>query len=414
MEAIMAKGRQLTDETHLERKTRSKGNFRACERNLPVIRSRFEIPLLDGIFSYLTYFGIRNPFASEANPSKQEVWLFDNYAYQPASGSAQTLPTWQAEFPVAYFKKNSGKDLSRLVASVADNIGLGYDDKEAQETIAQRLQPFAATIAPARFIRVTLPTGAVQKLGPGGPNAVSNQTVMDLGRYKDGDTAWTVTMPPELAPYGAMKMFFAAPEGWAVISDIDDTIKITMTPSPMGILRSTFVDTPTPIASMPRLYAHIDKIIQPAWFYLSASPYNLHPFLHNFIHAHYPPGPIFLREASWMELGGFLTSLTRGTQVYKRKRMEKIHSCLPRRKMICIGDSTQSDPEAYGDICRKFPGWVKAVFIRKVTDVAEMEGTGKNDDERFETAFRGVPREVWRTFEDPNELHEVVDGLKGL
>lgn len=94
--------------------------------------------------------------------------------------------------------------------------------------------------------------------------------------------------------------------------------------------------------------------------------------------------------------------------------MEKIHSWLPRRKLICIGDSTQSDPEAYGDICRKFPGWVKAVFIRKVTDVAEMEDSGKNDDKRFETAFHGVPRDVWRTFEDPSELLKAVDQLKRL
>lgn len=187
-----------------------------------------------------------------------------------------------------------------------------------------------------------------------------------------------------------------------------------MTPSPIGILRSTFIDTPTPVASMPPLYAHINKVLHPAWFYLSASPYNLHPFLHQFIHAHYPAGPIFLREASWMELGGFLASLTRGTQAYKRKRIQKIHLCLPRRKIICIGDSTQSDAEAYGDICRQFPGWIKAVFIRKVTGVAEMEDTGKNDDERFEVAFRNVPREVWRTFEDPKELYEAIDQLKGV
>ena len=30
--------------------------------------------------------------------------------------------------------------------------------------------------------------------------------------------------------------------------------------------------------------------------------------------------------------------------------MKKINSWLPKRKMICIGDSTQSDPEAYGEM----------------------------------------------------------------
>jgi phosphatidate phosphatase APP1 len=29
--------------------------------------------------------------------------------------------------------------------------------------------------------------------------------------------------------------------------------------------------------------------------------------------------------------------------------MRKIQSWLPQRRVICIGDSTQSDPEAYGE-----------------------------------------------------------------
>ena len=42
-----------------------------------------------------------------------------------------------------------------------------------------------------------------------------------------------------------------------------------------------------------------------------------------------------------------------------------------------------------------------------------MDEATKNNPERFEKAFRGVPRDVWRVFEDPTELYEVVGGLKG-
>ena len=122
-----------------------------------------------------------------------------------------------------------------------------------------------------------------------------------------------------------------------------------------------------------------------------------------------------LRDASWMDLGGFLASLTQGTEAYKSSRMEKFHSWLPKRKVLCVGDSTQSDPEAYGDMYRRFgPKWIKKVFIRKVTDVNEMEGTGKNDHERFEKAFKDVPRDVWTVFEKPEELWGEVDKLKGM
>lgn len=207
-----------------------------------------------------------------------------------------------------------------------------------------------------------------------------------------------------------------------ILSDVDDTIKVTMTSSPLGILRTTFVDTPEVVGGMPDLYRRIHTLLQdPAWFYLSASPYNLYPFLHRFITTHYPAGTLILRDASWMTLGGFLTSLTLGTQDYKTSRIDKIHAWLPRRKILCLGDSTQTDPETYGEMYRRLrlpgpnnsdePHWIQAIYIRKVLDVAEIHRTDKNSDDRFEKAFRGVPRHVWRTFVDPKELWEEVETL---
>jgi phosphatidate phosphatase APP1 len=127
---------------------------------------------------------------------------------------------------------------------------------------------------------------------------------------------------------------------------------VTLTSSPLGILRSTFLDTPVPVEGMPELYARIVRAIgAPApFFYLSASPYNLYPFLKAFRDEHYPHGTMLLREVSWMNLGGLLENLTLGVQEYKVGRMEKLYSRLPGRRMICIGDSTQSDPESYGDM----------------------------------------------------------------
>ncbi|KAI4255363.1 MAG: hypothetical protein L6R42_006772 [Xanthoria sp. 1 TBL-2021] len=196
--------------------------------------------------------------------------------------------------------------------------------------------------------------------------------------------------------------------------DIDDTVKVTLTPSPAGILRSTFLSDPEVIASMPALYTHIQSLLNPTWFYLSASPYNLYPFLRSFLHANYPKGTILLRDASWMDLSGFLLSLTMGTEAYKTGEMDKVHGWLPNRKVLCVGDSTQSDPEAYGNIYRKHNGWVKKIFIRKVTDVAEMNKEEKNSPDRFEKAFKDVPKDVWQVFEDPNELYAAVDALKAI
>jgi phosphatidate phosphatase APP1 len=103
---------------------------------------------------------------------------------------------------------------------------------------------------------------------------------------------------------------------------------------------------------MPELYSDIRNLLTPSapFFYLSASPYNLYPFLRGFRDAHYPHGQLILRDASWMTISGLLSNLTLGTEKYKISRIKKIRGWLPRRKMICIGDSTQSDPEAYGKL----------------------------------------------------------------
>lgn len=415
MNSAMDKGRQVMEETGGDRETRKAGGFRQEEKGLPKdIGSRFNIPMFERVTSLL---GSRNPMAKEVDPKTEEVWLLDNTAYRPVHVYPHKPQPFQVNVIAAYFKKNTGTDLTKVVAEIAKKIDLGGDGLEktkAEKTIGERLLPFVQTIAPARTVDVKFPNGTTHKLGPGGRSAVSEQLIVAIEDHKDGERVSVDAVPEGVTPHGPLLTHFAEPEGWAVISDIDDSIKITMTPSPVGILRSTFVDPPTPIAGMPELYTSIQQSLSPTWFYLSASPYNLYPFLRTFLHTHYPPGTTLLREASWMDLGGFLASLTQGTEAYKRSRIEKIRGWLPKRKVLCVGDSTQSDPEAYGDICRLYPGWVKRVWIRKVLDVAEMEGTDKNTEERFEKAFRDVPREVWRVFEKPEELEEAARELKGL
>ena len=140
---------------------------------------------------------------------------------------------------------------------------------------------------------------------------------------------------------------------------------------------------------MPEFYKVLDEQFkEPAWFYLSASPFNLYPFLHTFIYDNYKPGTIILRDKSWMHIGGLLQSLTQGVEAYKTSRMEKIHRWLPRRKFICIGDSTQSDPETYGKMYRKYKGWIKAIYIRKVMDIPHMEMKNRDESACFDLMGR--------------------------
>lgn len=364
--------------------------------------------------------GSRNPFGKKANPKENVVWILDNIAYRPFKPGKDTPQPWEAEF-VACFFRSGHKDPTKYASAIADILGVqgkAGGDVGTRKRIEQRLTPFIMAIAPARTLEIRIPCPALEDishkrlLGPSNPNGISSQTIL-TGAADDADGKTVVcTNEGNLFPDLKSNTRYVGPDGWAVISDIDDTIKVTQTSHPTGILQTTFADIPKTTLGMPEFYKVLEESFKsPPWFYLSASPYNLYPMLHEFVNQHYLPGTIILRDASWMYLGGLLQSFTQGVQEYKMMRIEKIQSWLPRRKLICIGDSTQSDPEAYAQMYTKYPNWIKAIYIRKVTDAPHMET--KNKNQRFIDAFKDVPDHIWRVFVNPQELADHVKHLAG-
>ncbi|KAH6673363.1 hypothetical protein B0J14DRAFT_481518 [Halenospora varia] len=398
-------------EDDFQHRTRKERKFLETEATLPNIRKEpasDKRPSLSN--DLLSYLGPWNPFPKEIT-DKDTVWLLDNTAYRSANGH------WQAEFVAAVFDQNSGVEISTVVADVAEKLGIGKGDVQ-EATIRERLMPFVQEILPGRVVQADFaqkPEVPDLKLGPGGRNGISSD-IKPLPHFEGGAVVHTAAKVPQGANgVLQMKTVYAEPEGWGVISDIDDTIKVTQTSDPIGILRSTFIDQGTPITGMPELYAYLQTLITSTspFFYLSASPYNLYSFLSDFRRKHYPQGTMILRDSSWMNLAGLLSNLTLGTEEYKVDRISKINSWLPRRRMICIGDSTQSDPEAYGQTYHKHPGWVHLILIRKVKDIAAIGIEAKNEPKRFERAFAGVPKEVWHVFEDPQECYQILHNVMG-
>ncbi|KAL3425225.1 hypothetical protein PVAG01_04506 [Phlyctema vagabunda] len=405
MEGAQAKTHNYR-ESEMETRTRKERGFHDTELTLPDtrVRTKASDDRPSEASNLLSYLGPWNPLPKQIT-ANDTVWLLDNTAHR----NPQTNQ-WQAEFVAAVFDQNTGKEVSTVVADIAEKVGLGHGDA-AEATIQHRLMPFMQNILPGRVVNVEFGKNAPLKLGPGGRHGISSD-MEKLPDYKPGEIITSVARVPQGAN-GILQMqtVFAEPEGWGVISDIDDTIKITQTSDPIGILRSTFVSPATPVEGMPELYAHLQTLVTGTspWFYLSASPYNLYRFLSEFRQRHFPQGTMILRDASWMNLAGLLSNLTLGTEDYKVEKMTKIHSWFPRRKMICIGDSTQSDPEAYGEIYRKNKGWVHLILIRKVTDIAAIGIEAKNEPERFEKAFKGVPKNLWHTFETPEECYQILN-----
>lgn len=382
------------------------------EKSLACSSSHKDWGILNSISSLL---GLSKPSPQFVNPKKSIVWLLDNTAYQPVSpNQSMRQQPWYAEVIACIFERTDDRELGKLVAAVTDFIGLDGEagaDEETRERIARRLRPFLRHVLPDRLakLEVPLPYHATQShtIGPSNQSGITSQVVCTGSHFvEDG---------ARIEPYlhrnhsVSMKTTFSAPEGWLIVSDIDDTIKITKTSEQLGMIHTTFAEEFRAVDGMSELYSRIQSELLPTWFYVSASPYNLYPFLHEFLHEHFSHGTMILRDISWRDLGSLFQSLTEGTQEYKVDRIEKIHRWFPRRRAVCIGDSTQTDPETYAEIYKKHPDWVQAILIRKVTDIPNMED--RNSPERFKESFKDVPDNVWKVFENPDEMNEVVNEL---
>jgi len=201
--------------------------------------------------------------------------------------------------------------------------------------------------------------------------------------------------------------------------DIDDTIKISEVLRQRRLLYNTFaIEHPKHVPGMPEFYQNLQqKFNDPTFFYLSASPWQLYVFIRQFLTDNgFPHGQVILREMTLLQFSSIFNSFELKPKDYKVTRMEKIHSWFPSREFICIGDSTQSDPEAYAQMYiflseinltfryRTYPGWIKKIWIHVVSGVDLSEEKTKNDPKRFTTAFQGIPQDVWTTFVDPAEL----------
>lgn len=198
--------------TDLENKTRQQGKFSDVEADLPDIKlaegSDHRPSLKTDVLSYL---GSWNPLPQDITENDQ-VWLLDNTAYR-----SESTGQWQAEFVAAVFDQNTGVEISKAVANIAEKLGIGHGDA-AEATIQERLMPFVQSILPGRRVKITFDQTQEINLGPGGRNAISSDTKV-IPEHSDGAIVSSVAQVPQGAN-GVLKMqtVYAEPDGWGVIS----------------------------------------------------------------------------------------------------------------------------------------------------------------------------------------------------
>lgn len=191
-----------------------------------------------------------------------------------------------------------------------------------------------------------------------------------------------------------------APAGISVISDIDDTIKLTEVYDRKAMLRNTFREPFRPVAGMAELYQTWARVPGTAFHFISASPWQLYTALEEFRRqAGFPAGSYHLQSFRLKE--DTFSDLFDTLESHKRTAIESLLASCPGRGFILVGDSGQKDPEIYGDLARRHPGRIVRILIR------EVSGQG-GEEERYRRAFRDLPEKLCMVFRDAVEVADFV------
>lgn len=211
----------------------------------------------------------------------------------------------------------------------------------------------------------------------------------------NGQLSYQALLPPrQVQPFTGTVLLLAR-QGRSIISDIDDTVKITHVLDRRKMLEATFVKPFEAVPGMSRLYQ--------TWasegaglHFLSSSPWHLYAPLAAFLQeAGFPPATLTLKKARLTDTS--IQYLFADPTKNKPPEIEDRLKAYPERTFVLIGDSGEKDPEIYADFLRRYPQRIERVFIRNVTNASP-------DDARFAKLFAGLDAVRWQLFRSPDEL----------
>lgn len=185
--------------------------------------------------------------------------------------------------------------------------------------------------------------------------------------------------------------------GLSVISDIDDTVKITHVGDRRRMLALTFLE---PFEPVPGIAARFRQwsAAGAAFHFVSSSPWPLYEPLAEFLaHAGFPDATTTLKNVSLRDrsIRNFLANSTKT----KPPAIDVLLAAFPGRRFVLVGDDVENDARIYADAVRRHPGRIARIFIRHV------EGQRRAAD-KARRELSALDPSLWQLFTDAAELPE--------
>lgn len=187
--------------------------------------------------------------------------------------------------------------------------------------------------------------------------------------------------------------------GISIVSDVDDTIRITNVLNRREMLMNTFVRPLKAVPNMAKLYQSAAAVPGLRIHYVSNAPYALYPLVEQFLRTEkFPEGSMHLRAVSFKS-SIWRTILQRPhINTHKTDVIETLIRDFPERSFVLIGDTGEQDPEIYAALARAHPDRVRMILLR---DVATDGGTNL----RLQREMHGIPAAKWLLFSDAETLN---------
>ena len=265
-------------------------------------------------------------------------------------------------------------------------------DNERHKSVSIRLGEMTFTLAPSR------PNGHFQ----------TNLHILseDVDRFGLASLLTNRAAPFQMLPpkkniqpvNGVIELLPAT--GISVISDIDDTIKVSDVRERKELLRNTFCRPYQAVPGMAEQYRKWEKSAGARFHYVSATPWQLYLPLSEFIRSNrFPEGTFQLKLFRWKDQTFF--DLFKSPEHFKLSAIRPLFERFPNRKFVLVGDSGEKDPEIYAALAREFPQQVTHIYIRDTTSQPQ-------DSARYRSTFSGLSTNRWQIFRQPSELPDAL------
>ena len=353
------------------------------------------------IFIFLLLSAVVQIFGAESLKPDEDVIFLPTMAVPQADGTwLIPLHGWVFEPERDSLKRRA------LLALLAKGFGLSdesADEEEKRELFKERMRPFLVDNERGKRLTVSIAGQQVTMDTSGKDGHCFATLTLDantVARHRTPQGTLAYSAGPQL---GDTRVFHGCVQlidrtGVSVISDLDDTLKITGCRDRHETMRRTFLEPFVAVPGMAEWYRA--WATQGVRFHLvSASPWQLYPHLEPFLRdAGFPPVSWHLKTVRLTKAG--LDKLAAPPEIHKNAEIPAILAAFPQRRFVLVGDSGQQDPEVYGALARNHAN-VALILIRDITGEARA-------GERYRLAFKDVPAEKWTLFIDPATM---VDSL---